>query len=53
LKIGIFDHVEKLPSVSLSQQYSNRISLVQRADELGFYSYHVAEQEIFDLNIAD
>ena len=52
MKIGIFDHVEKLPSVSLSEQYSNRISLVQRADELGFYSYHVAEHHHSPLTVA-
>ena len=52
MKIGIFDHVEKLPSLSLSKQYSDRISLVQRADDLGFYSYHVAEHHHSPLTVA-
>ena len=52
MKIGIFDHVEKLPALSLSKQYSDRISFVQRADELGFYSYHVAEHHHSPLTVA-
>ncbi|MDE0744923.1 MAG: LLM class flavin-dependent oxidoreductase, partial [SAR202 cluster bacterium] len=43
MKIGIFDHVERLKSLSLHEQYNRRISMVKTAETLGFYSYHVAE----------
>jgi len=52
LKIGIFDHVERLHSVSLSKQYYQRISMVQTAETLGFYSYHVAEHHHSPLTAA-
>ena len=52
MKIGIFDHVERLPNAPLSAQYRQRTSLVQLADELGFYSYHVAEHHHSPLTVA-
>ena len=52
MKIGIFDHVERLHSVSLSKQYDQRISMVQAAEALGFYSYHVAEHHHSPLTAA-
>lgn len=43
LQFGIFDHFERQPSLALDQQYEERLQLVARADELGFYGYHLAE----------
>jgi len=42
-RFGIFDHLERLPAVSLGQQYEDRLELLARADELGVYAYHLAE----------
>jgi len=42
-QFGIFDHLERLPAVSLAQQYEDRLELLARADALGFYGYHLAE----------
>ncbi len=43
MKFGIFDHVERLPDVSLDRQYADRLELVAQADRGGIYGYHVAE----------
>ncbi|HZO26950.1 MAG TPA: LLM class flavin-dependent oxidoreductase [Chloroflexota bacterium] len=42
-QFGIFDHLERQPELSLDQQYEERLQLLARADELGFYAYHLAE----------
>lgn len=52
MKIGIFDHVERLKSLPLHEQYHQRISLVKTAETLGFYSYHVAEHHHSPLTAA-
>lgn len=43
LRFGIFDHMERREDVSLGRQYDERLELLNRADELGFYGYHLAE----------
>jgi len=52
LRIGIFDHVERLSNIPLNIQYSQRTALVKLAEELGFYSYHVAEHHHSPLTVA-
>ncbi|MEC9365786.1 MAG: LLM class flavin-dependent oxidoreductase [Chloroflexota bacterium] len=52
MKVGIFDHVERLKSLPLHQQYSQRVSMVKKAETLGFYSYHVAEHHHSPLTAA-
>lgn len=52
MKIGIFDHVERLSNIPLNIQYGERISFVKLAEELGFYSYHVAEHHHSPLTVA-
>ena len=52
MEIGIFDHVERLKSLSLHKQYDQRISMVKKAETLGFYSYHVAEHHHSPLTAA-
>jgi alkanesulfonate monooxygenase SsuD/methylene tetrahydromethanopterin reductase-like flavin-dependent oxidoreductase (luciferase family) len=37
------EHFERTQGVRLAHQYEQRIRLVQRAEEHGFYGYHVAE----------
>jgi alkanesulfonate monooxygenase SsuD/methylene tetrahydromethanopterin reductase-like flavin-dependent oxidoreductase (luciferase family) len=43
LGFGIFDHLERQPDVPLDRQYDERLQLIARADELGYYGYHLAE----------
>ena len=43
LRFGIFDHLERREGVPLDQLYEERLELLARADELGFYGYHLAE----------
>ncbi|KAA1283682.1 MAG: LLM class flavin-dependent oxidoreductase [Chloroflexota bacterium] len=52
MKVGIFDHVERLKHLSLPVQYAQRISMVKKAETLGFYSYHVAEHHHSPLTAA-
>ena len=40
---GIFDHLERRDDVPLHQAYGERIRLIARAEELGFWGYHLAE----------
>lgn len=43
LDFGIFDHFERPRDVPLDQAYEERLQLLKRADELGYYAYHLAE----------
>jgi len=43
LAFGIFDHLERQPDIPLDQQYDERLRLIARADQLGYYGYHLAE----------
>lgn len=43
MKFGIFDHMERRDDVSLGRQFDERLELLARADEVGFYGYHLAE----------
>ncbi len=43
LEFGIFDHLERPRDVSLAVGYDQRLRLLTRADQLGFYGYHLAE----------
>lgn len=51
MKFGIFDHVERLPDVSLDRQFADRLELLAQADKGGIYSYHVAEHHHSPLSI--
>jgi alkanesulfonate monooxygenase SsuD/methylene tetrahydromethanopterin reductase-like flavin-dependent oxidoreductase (luciferase family) len=52
LQFGIFDHLERPRDVGLEQAYEERLRLLARADELGFYAYHLAEHHQSPLCIA-
>jgi alkanesulfonate monooxygenase SsuD/methylene tetrahydromethanopterin reductase-like flavin-dependent oxidoreductase (luciferase family) len=52
IEFGMSEHFERLPGVPLARQYEERIRLVQRADEHGFYGYHVSEHHSNPLCLA-
>jgi alkanesulfonate monooxygenase SsuD/methylene tetrahydromethanopterin reductase-like flavin-dependent oxidoreductase (luciferase family) len=43
LQFGIFDHIEPVPGLSLTQIYHERLRLLERYDAAGFHAYHLAE----------
>jgi alkanesulfonate monooxygenase SsuD/methylene tetrahydromethanopterin reductase-like flavin-dependent oxidoreductase (luciferase family) len=51
LDFGIWDHFERRSDRPPNEQYEQRIQLVQRAEELGFYGYHVAEHHFTPLDL--
>jgi alkanesulfonate monooxygenase SsuD/methylene tetrahydromethanopterin reductase-like flavin-dependent oxidoreductase (luciferase family) len=52
LRFGWWDHFEQRSDIPLSQQYDERIGLIQRAEQHGFYGYHVAEHHFTTLDMA-
>lgn len=50
MKFGIFDHVDR-SHLSLAEQLDRRLHYVARADDLGFFGYHVAEHHATPLNM--
>ena len=52
LKFGLFDHIEKTSgSPQLERLYRERITFVKRAEEAGFWGYHVAEHHCTPLSV--
>ena len=51
MKFAVFDHMD-LSTVTLAQQYEDRLALVEAYDRAGFYAYHVAEHHSTPLGIA-
>lgn len=43
IEFGIFDHIERVPGVSLQQLYRERLEFVKAAERGGFTGYHLAE----------
>jgi alkanesulfonate monooxygenase SsuD/methylene tetrahydromethanopterin reductase-like flavin-dependent oxidoreductase (luciferase family) len=43
LQFGVFDHIEHLPDVPLSQLYEQRLQQLEALDEAGFHCFFVAE----------
>jgi hypothetical protein len=43
LTFGIFDHIEPVPGLTLTQIYRERLQLRERYDAAGFYAYHLAD----------
>ena len=52
LQFGWWDHFEQRSDIPLSQQYDERIELIRRAEQLGFYGYHIAEHHFTTLDMA-
>ncbi|GAA0532158.1 LLM class flavin-dependent oxidoreductase [Pigmentiphaga daeguensis] len=51
MKFAVFDHMDR-GTVSLAQQYEDRLALVQAYDRAGFHAYHVAEHHSTPLGIS-
>ena len=43
IRFGVFDHIEHLPGVPLTQLYAERLTQMEALDEAGFFAYHLAE----------
>ena len=52
LQFGWWDHFEQRADMPLWQQYDERIDLILRAEEHGFYGYHIAEHHFTTLDMA-
>lgn len=48
----MWDHFERVAGIDAVRQYDERIALVRRAEELGFFGYHVAEHHLSPLSMA-
>jgi alkanesulfonate monooxygenase SsuD/methylene tetrahydromethanopterin reductase-like flavin-dependent oxidoreductase (luciferase family) len=51
MKFGIMDHVDA-SGLAAAEHYETRLELLEAADRLGFYSYHVAEHHGTTLGLA-
>ncbi|MBT5048447.1 MAG: LLM class flavin-dependent oxidoreductase [Rhodospirillaceae bacterium] len=51
MKIGLFDHLERVEDRTLATQFDERLEFVAAADEAGFYCLHVAEHHSSRLNM--
>ena len=43
LEIGVFDHIEHIPNISLEKLYRDRLDQIELFDKGGIYCYHLAE----------
>jgi len=51
MKFGVFDHMDE-SGVSLTQQFEERLQLMEAYDRFGFYAYHLAEHHGTPLGLA-
>ena len=51
MKFGVFDHMDR-GTVSMGEQYRDRLDLVEAYDRAGFYAYHLAEHHGTPLGLA-
>ncbi len=52
LEFGIFDWLEYQPGTPLSETFEDRLRMLELADELGFYAYHLAQHEGTPLSLS-
>ena len=52
MKFGVFDHMDVSTIVPLSQQYEERLKLIEAYDRSGFFCYHLAEHHATPLGMA-
>lgn len=52
VRFGLWDHFERRPGLSVHEQYRQKIALLQEAERLGFYAYHLAEHHLSPLDLA-
>jgi alkanesulfonate monooxygenase SsuD/methylene tetrahydromethanopterin reductase-like flavin-dependent oxidoreductase (luciferase family) len=50
IEFGIFDHIEGSRDHSVTEVYEDRIAFLQRAEEGGFYGFHLAEHHGYELS---
>lgn len=50
IQFGIFDHIEVRDGKSAEEIYEERIAFLQRAEEGGFYGFHLAEHHGHELS---
>ena len=43
LEVGVFDHIEHIPDVSLEKLYRDRLDQIELFDKGDIYCYHLAE----------
>jgi alkanesulfonate monooxygenase SsuD/methylene tetrahydromethanopterin reductase-like flavin-dependent oxidoreductase (luciferase family) len=51
-EFGLFDHIEIHGNRSVREVYEERIALLRRAEEGGFYAFHLAEHHGHDYSVA-
>ena len=52
IQFGIFDHIEIHGGRPVREVYEERIALLKRAEEGGFYAFHLAEHHGHDYSVA-
>ena len=51
MRFGIFDHMERRAG-TVGELYEERLTLLERAEALGFWGYHKAEHHFINLDAA-
>jgi alkanesulfonate monooxygenase SsuD/methylene tetrahydromethanopterin reductase-like flavin-dependent oxidoreductase (luciferase family) len=52
MEFSVFDHLDLVPGQDLTGYYEDRLKLVERYDEIGIRSYHLAEHHATPLGMA-
>ena len=52
IQFGIFDHIELHHGRTIQDAYADRINLLKRAEEGGFYGFHLAEHHGHDYSVS-
>ena len=52
IQFGLFDHIEIHGGRPIKEVYDERIALLKRAEEGGFYAFHLAEHHGHDYSVA-
>ena len=52
IQFGLFDHIEIHGGRPIKEVYEERIALLKRAEEGGFYAFHLAEHHGHDYSVA-
>ncbi|MBT7232055.1 MAG: LLM class flavin-dependent oxidoreductase, partial [Rhodospirillaceae bacterium] len=52
MEFSVFDHLDLVPGQDLTSYYEDRLKLVERYDEIGIRSYHLAEHHATPLGMA-
>jgi alkanesulfonate monooxygenase SsuD/methylene tetrahydromethanopterin reductase-like flavin-dependent oxidoreductase (luciferase family) len=52
MRFGVFDHLDRDPTLPLAEQYEARLRVAEALDSAGFYGYHLAEHHLSRVGIA-